>query len=48
MDAQKKMKFQNENEDTFMGFFMLIMLDRAGIISILIGAGAAYKLYANA
>ena len=48
LDTQKMKKFQNENEDTFKGFFMLIMLSRAGIISLIIGAGTAYKLCANA
>lgn len=48
LDSQKIEKFKNENEDTFKGVFMLIMLSRAGIISLVIGAGTAYKLCANA
>ena len=48
LDPAKMKKFQDENESTFKGVFLLIMLSRAGIISLVVGAGTAYKLCANA
>lgn len=48
LDPDKMKKFQNEEGDTFKGLFMLITLSRAGLISMVVGAGLAYKLSTNA
>jgi hypothetical protein len=48
LDPDKMKKFQNEEGDTFKGLFMLIMLSRVGLISMVVGAGLAYKMSTNA
>lgn len=48
LDTEKLKKFQNEEGDTFKGLFMLIMLSRVGLVSMVIGAGVAYKMSTNA
>ena len=48
LDTAKLKKFEDESEGTFKGVFMLIMLSRVGLISMVIGAGVAYKMCTNA
>jgi hypothetical protein len=48
LDSDKMKKFQDEEEGTFKGVFLLILFSRVGIISLIAGAGLAYKLTANA
>jgi len=48
MDSAKMKKFEDEEEGTFKGVFLLILFSRVGIISLIAGAGLAYKLSTNA
>jgi hypothetical protein len=48
LDPDKMKKFQNDEGDTFKGLFMLITLSRVGLISMIAGAGLAYKMSTNA
>ena len=48
LDPERMKKFQNEEGDTFKSLFMLIMLSRSGLITMVIGAGLAYKMSTNA
>lgn len=48
LDSDKMKKFQNEEGDTFKGLFLLITLSRVGLISMIAGAGLAYKMSTNA
>lgn len=48
IDSDKMKKFQDEEEGTFKAVFLLILFSRVGIISLIAGAGLAYKLSANA
>ena len=48
LDSEKMKKFQDQEEGTFKGVFLLILFSRVGIISLIAGAGLAYKMTANA
>jgi hypothetical protein len=48
LDAARLKKINDESEGNFKGMFMLIMLSRVGLISMVIGAGVAYKMCTNA
>jgi hypothetical protein len=48
LDSAKMKKFEDEEEGTFKGVFLLILFSRVGIISLIAGAGLAYKMSTNA
>jgi len=48
MDSAKMKKIEDEEEGTFKGVFLLILFSRVGIISLIAGAGLAYKMSTNA
>ena len=48
LDTAKMKKFQDEEEGTFKGVFLLLLMSKVGIISLIGGAGLAYKLSTNA
>jgi hypothetical protein len=50
-DCGQRYKFDVEpvnNQMPFKGVFMLILLSRVGLISLIAGAGIAYRISANA
>lgn len=47
-DLDKLKKLQNTQSDTFKGLFMLLTLNLRSIISLVLGAGVAFKLSTNA
>lgn len=48
IDANQVKKFQDTEENTFKDVFLLLLLSKMGIISLIIAAGVAYKLSTNA
>jgi hypothetical protein len=47
-NADDEKKMQDTAEGTFKGVFLLLLLSKVGIISLIAGAGVAYKLSTNA
>lgn len=48
VDPGQLKKFADKEEGTFKGVFLLLLLSKVGIISLIAGAGLAYKLCTNA
>lgn len=48
IDTEKMKKFQDTEENTFKDVFLLLLLSKMGIVSLIIAAGVAYKLSTNA
>lgn len=48
MNSEDMKKFQDSEEGTFKGVFLLLLMSKLGIISLIVAAGTAYKLSTNA
>lgn len=48
IDPAQEQKLQETEDNTFKGVFLLLLLSKTNIISLVVAAGAAFKLSANA
>ena len=48
IDSNEMKKFQDTSENTFKDVFLVLLLSKVGIVSLIIAAGLAYKMSTNA